>query len=618
MSEHDMGATIARLRKEKGLTQEQLGEKIYQTKNAVSKWERNDGIPDIKNIMALSEFFGVTVDYLLTGRKEEAHVESELELCVKNDNTELARTLYNKKDKFGKTVYDYALKYERREILVDIINNNYTLFDNLNIEKYSERISELLPCDAERAFAEKARRTNRFTGIPSDIISVKSEDLEKYSFPAVLRYLYDNRESLSDAQKSYYFGYGDSATIWGGAFPYFITRAYDDKNRELFEKFVTAYAKAGGAADDLRKLLPLIIKTYEEDRPAFEKLVSLFDGKSLNLKNDENFAVFVKEVYLKDGREWGDRLNSLGGKIYGEDDIRCFLIEGDDSKSKARKIEEKCVYKGFLWLDKLVGCDLKYVKKLLKKYPVSLSEVVAKHLVDGNIKDIFRLAVDLGLNDIAKCCTDYVTYGDVDTAEYDRYKEKASFLYSVFDKAMTARPAGDEILAGLFTGNAAMTGEYVPLSNCRLGYYAFELPAEEVDGYLAGRCKTCLEIMEDFKEKLLEKLSAPEESAPEISDGISREMIDGLIAKGDTEAVVTKLCTKIEICLRNRGYEGTLFEQIGGYCDSIGQSSKRAKILHRLRKVRNSQLHPEKTEKPLTDSEIKSCVETVFEIAEEK
>lgn len=54
-------------RKIKGLSQEELADKVGVSRQAVSKWESEQSIPDTEKVVALSEFFGVTTDYLLKG-----------------------------------------------------------------------------------------------------------------------------------------------------------------------------------------------------------------------------------------------------------------------------------------------------------------------------------------------------------------------------------------------------------------------------------------------------------------------------------------------------------------------------------------------------------------------
>lgn len=58
---------IQNLRKTKGISQEQLAEKIGVSRQAVSKWESEQSIPDIDKIILMSDFFNVTTDSLLKG-----------------------------------------------------------------------------------------------------------------------------------------------------------------------------------------------------------------------------------------------------------------------------------------------------------------------------------------------------------------------------------------------------------------------------------------------------------------------------------------------------------------------------------------------------------------------
>ena len=60
-----LGQKITQLRKKSHLSQEALAEKMNVSRQAVSKWESNQSIPDIEKIVDLSELFGVTTDYLL-------------------------------------------------------------------------------------------------------------------------------------------------------------------------------------------------------------------------------------------------------------------------------------------------------------------------------------------------------------------------------------------------------------------------------------------------------------------------------------------------------------------------------------------------------------------------
>lgn len=55
------------LRKQKGLTQEELAEALYVSRTAISKWESGRGYPNIDSLKAIAKFFHITVDELLSG-----------------------------------------------------------------------------------------------------------------------------------------------------------------------------------------------------------------------------------------------------------------------------------------------------------------------------------------------------------------------------------------------------------------------------------------------------------------------------------------------------------------------------------------------------------------------
>ncbi|MCI6496167.1 MAG: helix-turn-helix domain-containing protein [Anaeromassilibacillus sp.] len=61
----NLGENIQRLRKEKGLSQEYVAQKIGISRQSISLWEKNKTVPSIENLVTLSEILGVTVDELL-------------------------------------------------------------------------------------------------------------------------------------------------------------------------------------------------------------------------------------------------------------------------------------------------------------------------------------------------------------------------------------------------------------------------------------------------------------------------------------------------------------------------------------------------------------------------
>lgn len=70
MEKKTLGAFIAVLRKENGMTQKDLAERLHVSDKTVSRWERNDGTPDPTAILTLAEVFGVSCDELLRGERQ--------------------------------------------------------------------------------------------------------------------------------------------------------------------------------------------------------------------------------------------------------------------------------------------------------------------------------------------------------------------------------------------------------------------------------------------------------------------------------------------------------------------------------------------------------------------
>lgn len=70
-----LGALIAQTRKEKGMTQLELAEKLGVTDKAVSKWERDLSCPDIQSLPTLAEVLGLSLEELMQGENEPTHQE---------------------------------------------------------------------------------------------------------------------------------------------------------------------------------------------------------------------------------------------------------------------------------------------------------------------------------------------------------------------------------------------------------------------------------------------------------------------------------------------------------------------------------------------------------------
>jgi transcriptional regulator with XRE-family HTH domain len=91
-----IGKFISELRKEKGMTQEQLADKLGVTQKSVSRWETGKNMPDLSLLQVLSAELGITVSELLDGEKTEKMEKSADEAIIQ--------------------IIDYSVKAKRKQI----------------------------------------------------------------------------------------------------------------------------------------------------------------------------------------------------------------------------------------------------------------------------------------------------------------------------------------------------------------------------------------------------------------------------------------------------------------------------------------------------------------------
>ncbi len=115
MDQIKIGKFIAALRKEKGMTQEQLGEKLGVTNKTVSRWENGNYMPDVEMLSLLAKEFGVSINELISG---ERLFEEDFKKAADNN---LALALDNSTFTLKEKITFFRKKWLREHIAVIVL-----------------------------------------------------------------------------------------------------------------------------------------------------------------------------------------------------------------------------------------------------------------------------------------------------------------------------------------------------------------------------------------------------------------------------------------------------------------------------------------------------------------
>ncbi len=130
-TEKTIGTRIRELRLSKGLTQNELAKELSITEAAISKWEADNDIPEINNLVKLTDVLSTNLDYLITGKiqKENNRPISSYEYaCLYNDPSVLKDYYLLRTDEFGQSLISYIVKYNSTHIFNYILEKTKPSF----------------------------------------------------------------------------------------------------------------------------------------------------------------------------------------------------------------------------------------------------------------------------------------------------------------------------------------------------------------------------------------------------------------------------------------------------------------------------------------------------------
>ena len=162
---------LQELRKNRGLTQEELAESLYVSRTAVSKWESGRGYPNIESLKEISKFFSVSIDELLSGEKLLFIAEKENKTNIKN----ICELLFGAVDLFYVLLIFLPLYPDTVNGFIYSVNLlNYTEISSFNKTIYWVMFLALLLIGATKIIFVKIRKekVNKVVTVVSVVLNI--------------------------------------------------------------------------------------------------------------------------------------------------------------------------------------------------------------------------------------------------------------------------------------------------------------------------------------------------------------------------------------------------------------------------------------------------------------
>ena len=584
---HSIGKTIATLRKEKGWTQAELAEKLQISDKAVSKWEKDDSSPSVEFFPALAELFGVSIDYLMTGKATEKEIitMSKIELCAKKDDPSLLKGFSaGTKDENGKSLIDYVKKYNSLKVLKVLFDKCSHQTHYMGLFGWS-RGSGIAPADylmlvkinGERKYMKEVCRSEAY------IYSIS--DIEKSGYMPIIKYLIIHYQKLPADQKEYYFGKENvlkPGSAWINAYPYFLQEAYVQGKKETFNDLLEKITATNSA----------FLLGKERLR---QTAGSWFEHEFMYWKENQVYIYVLRETieaaYRNGDTELGEKLNSMCKTPLSDYDKKVIALDLDKTLSAKEKQFQKMIHDGVICVDELLETkDFKLIKETIKKYPIHPIEYIANMLQAKQSRELFRYAVDNDLGQLAS----YVANGYKFSDEYVETDTSKLVNYYV----------DQEILDKYWRNNSVAVNKK----------YFYTSPSGQ-----SWNIPQVLRYISQCKEKIVNDLSLRLDKEKTIGD-LTREYFEKELAKGNIEMVIIKLCVRLEAILRcDYQYEGDFSDMLNKFCSGFNTYDDEGndydpdtpRILNKLRMQRNGIVHSEKCTEELNIDEIKFCIDYI-------
>lgn len=627
MSKHSIGKTIATLRKAKGWTQVELAEKLNVSDKAVSKWESEAGLPEISQLPAMATLFGVTIDYLMTGKTPEKEIVtiSKAELCAKTDDVSLAEEVKDlPNDENNKNIVDYILQYQSLNVFKKLCEidssfiNRFKMLDAMRLAVVSNSLSILVG----KVFS--VDRNYKFTFENEDEIKslLPVEDKEYFRnyqdqcsclIPRdFFTLLVTDKRVNETTLNAFLSNQNGRECVWYHAFPYLIDEAYKNGNDKLLLKLLDISRKNNAIAYET------IDPIYDNYDSSYNYVLNYF-FIAPKYGNKGHGLVRVLESTIKAALEKGDfdmvqEFNNINidvenfvttkfrrvhesmtkSKCYvaTSDEIRVAKLKLDKSVSRTDLEIQSAIHNGIVDIKELKEiADFKEVKKALNDYPVHPFELVYRMYQQQNWRELFEFSVDYDINRLSDAIL---------------YQNKEDIEENILEIWTKDNQPYNRLKCLCFNNNEL----YVSIREVSYGSRT---------NHNQKSIQEVIDYLNDVRQRIISELSNKFDKEKIVGE-LTKDYFYSELSKGNKELVIIKLCVRMEAILKcDYNYQGDFSEMLDRFCGQFNTYDDEGNdydpytpdMLNRLRRQRNSIVHSEKTVEPMSDDDIKQCIDYI-------
>ena len=597
---HKIGNLIAKLRKDKGWTQKELADKLNVSDKAISKWETNSGEPDKEFLPLLAEVFGISIDYLMTGKEQKAKIiaMNKFEHCCAIDDVKIFNTidgeLLDMPDENGKYFIEYIKKYncpnvyneyiKRKNDSCGNLENLFNYYGCYEIVEMMLKYSDIKTLEKIKFFESPFAR-NHFGYIEGN----------KYSNPTIFNpritekafSLIGEDSAIMEKCLKIHENYKINSPVdWQQVYTTFLTLALKEEKHNLFDKLLNLIIKIN--EDRIVELNRCIEKSDERYR---EYKFSIKEVKTISLpyqKSIYHYSVIpiplsIIEYFLSQGdNEMAKKLNDMN-KIIGAPRISQNKFEIEELKRKGNVSENdifilSCMHSGIVDIEELLVCDdIELVKYAFDNYPICLEEHLNNMIKNKDYKKLYQYSVD----------------------HYNHFREIANLIDKFDDNSESQLLSTiDRIVKKLYEE----------------GYFDFNRKyfikdVKRSNNYCVSRFTS-----QEVKEKILADLLF-EINKNKYKQGLTKEYFESLLSEYNIELLSIKLCKFLETIFKyDYAMEGTFEEMMNEFIINKNIGSSQSDLLHKLRMYRNSVCHPDDANIEVSKEEFESLIDYICKL----